>query len=74
MADLQFHSNCCYSSESARGTAEESRPQQDRDREGGRGSSGGGEHFRGGGANSKVSEHKVRGDVSAKEKEMLEMD
>lgn len=33
MADLQFHSNHCHSTESARGTAEESRPQQDRDGE-----------------------------------------
>lgn len=32
MADLQFHSNHSYSAESARGTAEESRPQQDRER------------------------------------------
>lgn len=31
MADLQFHSNHRYSTESARGTAEESRPQQDRE-------------------------------------------
>lgn len=37
MADLQFHSNRRHIGESAGGTAEESRPPQDRECEGGSG-------------------------------------
>lgn len=69
MADLQFHSNHCYGTESARGTAEESRPQQDRERV-----VAVGENFTGVGkrgcTDSKVSEQKVSNDISVKKKEM----
>ncbi len=48
MADLQFHSNHCYIAESTRATAEENRPQQDREsEEGASGEFGDGEHFTG---------------------------
>ncbi len=85
MADLQFHSNHCYIAESTRATAEENRPQQDREsEEGASGEFGHGEHFTGmslvcvyvcvcvcgGGADSKVNEQNVSSDASVKKEEM----